>query len=105
MKVTEACFADEVSILLPVFLISFNRGEYLDRVIQSYQKQNVSVNIIIHDNGSNDPYTLEVLARLSASGTRVYRNSPIFRGDELNNLDLSVRRYVDETGYVGPYAV
>lgn len=90
---------------LPVFLISFNRGRYLERVIESYRRQDIRVEIVIHDNGSSDPDTLDVLSRLSASGIKVWRNEPIFSCDELNNVNLSVQRYFDTTGSECPYAV
>ena len=90
---------------IPVFVISFNRGEYLNRVIRSYLVQDTAVEVVIHDNGSDDPTTLNILSDLALSGIKVYRYGAIRSPDELNNVDLSVRRYEDETGYNGPYVV
>lgn len=91
--------------IVPIFIISFDRGEHLKRVIQSYTAQDIRVEIIIHDNGSTDPKTLQLLSELSAAGTRVYRADPIFQPDELNKVDASVRDFMKETGQDGPYVV
>src|SRR5690348_7697248 len=90
---------------IPIFVISFNRGHYLTAVIDSYRAQDVDVDIVIHDNGSTDPATLEILSKLSSDGLRVFRYPPISTPEELDKVDESVRRYTDETGYIGPYVV
>jgi glycosyltransferase involved in cell wall biosynthesis len=90
---------------LPVFIISFNRGPYLQRVIASYRKQDIDLDIIVHDNGSTEAQTKYVLSELSAAGVRIYRYRPIVTPEELDNVDASVRRYEAETGYSGPYIV
>lgn len=95
----------ERDLFLPVFIISFNRGDYLTQILDSYIKQDVDLDFVIHDNGSTEPRTLEALSELSAAGFKVYRYGPISAPDELNLVDLSVQRYRAESGYFGPYAV
>jgi glycosyltransferase involved in cell wall biosynthesis len=90
---------------MPIFIISFNRGDYLKRVIRSYEAQDVKTEIVVHDNGSFDARTLKVLEDLSNSGSKVYRYAEISEPEELNNVDISVQRYKQETGYAGPYVV
>jgi glycosyltransferase involved in cell wall biosynthesis len=89
---------------IPIFVISYNRGHYLERVIQSYRAQDIETEIVIHDNGSSDAATLEILSDLSAD-LRVYRYGPISTPEQLNGVDASVCRFRDETGYSGPYVV
>jgi len=90
---------------LPVFVISFNRGAFLQTVIASYKKQDVDVEIVVHDNGSTDAETVRILSELSDEGTKIYRYSAISAPEELDCVDLSVQRYREETGYQGPYVV
>jgi glycosyltransferase involved in cell wall biosynthesis len=90
---------------LPIFVISFNRGEYLSSVIGTYRKQDIDIEIIVHDNGSSDQQTLDILRQLSSEGVKIYHYSPISFPDELNNVDASLKRYTAETGYCGPYVV
>lgn len=96
---------DKQTSALPIFVISYNRGQYLKRVIQSYRAQDVKVEIVVHDNGSTEPSTLEVLSELSSASIAVYRYGPISTPEELNNVDASIGRYRCETAYSGPYVV
>jgi hypothetical protein len=48
---------------------------------------------------------LAILSNLALSGVKIYRFGAIRNPDELNSVDLSVRRYEHETGYNGPYVV
>jgi hypothetical protein len=82
-----------VSRRLPVFIISFNRGVFLRQVISSYIQQTIPVDIIVHDNGSDDPCTLDVLAGLAAEGIDVHRLPPIKSARELSRVDRTVGRY------------
>lgn len=75
---------------LPVFIISYNRGNFLEQVIASYRRQSRPVEIVVHDNGSDEPYTVGVLAKLEEQGIKVYRNDPITSVDELNRVDETV---------------
>lgn len=91
--------------MIPLFVISFNRGAYLKPVIESYKAQDLEIEVVIHDNGSSEPDTLRVLSELSSAGLKVYRHGPITTPEELNHVDDSVQRYARQTGYDGPYAV
>lgn len=89
---------------LPIFLISFNRADYLGRVIKGYRRQNMPVEIIIHDFGSDDPATLEMLAKAERDGAAVVRDSKISDPDELDRVDRSVQHYFRDRP-PAPYAV
>jgi glycosyltransferase involved in cell wall biosynthesis len=78
---------------LPVFIISFNRGAFLRQVIASYVRQTMPVDIVVHDNGSTDPFTLDVLADLQARGIIVHRRPPIKSARELSRVDRTVGNY------------
>ena len=75
---------------LPIFIISYNRGKYLQKVIDSYRCQTKPVEVVVHDNGSDDPLTIAVLDGLEKQGTRVYRSGPITSPDELDKVDETV---------------
>jgi hypothetical protein len=75
---------------LPLIIISYNRGAMLPRVIASYRRQTVPVEIVVHDNGSVEPETLEVLDQLEREGVRVFRRAPISSAEELNRVDETV---------------
>jgi|HubBroStandDraft_1064217.scaffolds.fasta_scaffold00007_71 hypothetical protein len=78
---------------LPIFVISFNRGAFLRRTIDSYLRQSVPVDIVIHDNGSDDPFTLAILAELAAQGVTIYRRPAISAPDELNLVEQTISLY------------
>lgn len=78
---------------MPVFLISFNRGEMLERVIASIKRLARQTDIVVHDNGSTDRATLRVLDKLEAKGTKVVRKSAIASADDLNLVNHTVRDY------------
>ncbi|QVN16662.1 glycosyltransferase family 2 protein [Burkholderia pyrrocinia] len=89
---------------LPLVVISYNRGAMLRRVIASYRRQSVPVEIIVHDNGSNDPETLHVLDELAHDRIRVFRRAPISDANELNLVDETVSA-VFSSREPGPYIV
>jgi glycosyltransferase involved in cell wall biosynthesis len=93
-----------MSAAVPIFVISYNRGDYLKRVIDSYQRQTVPVEIIVHDFGSNDPRTLSILSDLERTGTRVNHAARILSGAQLNQVDQTVQQYfqseIAQTRYV-----
>jgi hypothetical protein len=90
---------------LPIFVISYNRGDTLSRVVDSYRKQARPVEIIIHDNGSNDLATLAVLDEFAGSGVKVYRRPPINLKDELNLINETVADYFRVWGEPSRYVV
>lgn len=78
---------------LPIFIISFNRADFLRRVIESYRRQSWPVDIVVHDNGSDDPATLGVLAQLEAGGVPVRRHAKIACAADLDLVDLTIDAY------------
>lgn len=90
---------------VPVFLISFNRGSMLCKVITGLRTLATPVSIIVHDNGSSDPLTLDILDQLEASGVTVYRYGPIEHADELNRVNESVLRYFESWNEPCAYVV
>jgi glycosyltransferase involved in cell wall biosynthesis len=90
---------------LPVFIISYNRAAYLRRILDGYRRLTVPLDIIIHDNGSDDPETVEELQQLEDAGIAIVRRPKISHPDQLNEVDLSVRAYFDRAGYESRYVV
>lgn len=76
---------------LPVVLISFNRGTMLRKVVDGYRKQSVPVDLFVHDNGSDDPTTRDVLDQLEGEGISVFRRAKISSPEELNLVDETVQ--------------
>ena len=78
---------------LPAFIISFNRGHMLTRTVTGLRKMEACIEIIVHDNGSDDPETLEILDDLRLQDIFVVRKSKILSADELNNTNETVDDY------------
>lgn len=78
---------------VPIFVISYNRGKYLNCVIASYKRQSVPVEIIVHDFGSNEPETLSALTELEATGVTVVRAARIFSGKQLDLVDRTIAEH------------
>jgi hypothetical protein len=89
----------------PVFIISFNRGAYLTRVIKSYLRFTRPVDIIIHDNGSTDPATLSLLRSLERQGMEVFYHPAISSPEQLNEVDQTVQAYFRRCLEPLPYVV
>jgi len=89
---------------IPIFIIHFNRGMMLQRVIESYQKQTVPVEIIVHDNGSDGPDTLARLAESEKQGIKVVRNPKLKTVADLDNVSATVAAYFTEHA-PAPYIV
>ncbi|KAG8150536.1 glycosyltransferase family 2 protein [Burkholderia catarinensis] len=89
---------------LPLVVISYNRGAMLRRVIASYWRQSVPVEIVVHDNGSSDPETLRVLDELEHDRIRVFKRASISDANELNLVDETVSA-VFSSRESGPYIV
>jgi hypothetical protein len=90
---------------VPIFLISFNRGPMLRHVIAGLRELTTPVAIIVHDNGSSDPQTLDILSELEQEGVVVYRYGPIGHADELNQVNERVSRYFADWNEPCPYVV
>jgi len=77
----------------PIFIISFNRKEHLKSIINSYGKLNRKVEIIIHDNGSDDVEVLKYLKKLESEGVMVFYESKINSPEEINNISRTADAY------------
>jgi len=78
---------------LPIFVISFNRGKDLLKVVDSYRKLDDEIDIIVHDNGSDDRDTLDILKSLENTGTKIFWKGRISTANELNNVNDSIQEY------------
>jgi hypothetical protein len=90
---------------VPIFIISYNRAAYLRRILDGYRRLAVPIDVIIHDNGSDDPETLEQLKRLEDAGIAIVRRPKISHPDQLDEVNLSVRAYFDRVGRESRYVV
>jgi hypothetical protein len=62
-------------------------------MIASYVRQTIPVDIVVHDNGGDDPYTCDVLADLATQGIAVHRRPRIKSVRELSRVVHTVGRY------------
>ena len=76
----------------PVVLISYNRHRPMRQVISGLRLQRPPLEIIVHDNGSNDVETLEYLNVLVDEGVAVFRYPPITDANQLNEVNSTVER-------------
>lgn len=90
---------------IPLIVISYNRADYLRQVIASYRRQTADCQIVIHDNGSDDPDTVALLAELEANGARVYRRAKIADPEELNAVDETVQDFFSDWAEPSDYIV
>lgn len=90
---------------VPVFIISYNRGAFLRQVIDSYRRFEEVSDLIVHDNGSDDPETLDILSALEDQGVRIVRNAKIKSADDLNDVNRTVEQYFRETQIQANYVV
>lgn len=76
---------------IPIFIISYNRPYYLLRAVKSYLALDAPVQIVIHDNGSDDKRARDLLDELEQMPRiRVVRSGKVYRPDELNGLNATV---------------
>lgn len=78
---------------VPVFVISFNRNEWLSRCIAACRRLVTPVDIVVHDNGSDDPATVRCLDLLEAEGIAVVRRGKIRDPAELNQINDTIGSY------------
>ncbi|MGI8738817.1 MAG: glycosyltransferase [Gammaproteobacteria bacterium] len=90
---------------LPVFVISFNRSDCLQQCINSYVNADRPVDIIIHDNGSDDEDTLDTLEEFDRAGVLVIRGRKIHNARELNSVDVTIQQFFESWSEPGRYAV
>ena len=89
----------------PVFLISFNRGQMLTQAMDAVRKLSRPTEIVIHDNGSDDPDTVAILASLEGEGVQVHRWPKISSASELSNVNTTIQQYFANWAEPVPYVV
>lgn len=77
----------------PIFIISYNRGNYIKQIINGYKEQDRPVDIIIHDNGSDDLITKKILADVEKQGIQVHYKEKIQSADDLVNVSETINDY------------
>jgi hypothetical protein len=65
----------------------------LRQVITSYLALSTRIEVVVHDNGSDDADTLAYLAELSGSGVHVTWGRKIRTPDDLNSVNETVRNF------------
>jgi hypothetical protein len=89
---------------IPAFLISFNRGGMLKQTIRGLERMAHPVTILVHDNGSTDASTVDVLNELAARNIKIYKHDPINTADDLICVNKSIEDYFRSHAYC-PYIV
>jgi hypothetical protein len=79
--------------MIPIFVISYNRGHMLREAIASYLRLADAGEVIVHDNGSDDPATLAVLSELRGAGVKVVSAPRIQEKAQLNSVNETVRAH------------
>lgn len=90
---------------LPVFIVSFNRDVMLRRCLAALGRLGRPTVPVIHDNGSTDAATLDLLAQLESQGTTVVRGPRISSADELNGVNRTITAFFDDWSEPGNYIV
>jgi hypothetical protein len=90
---------------MPVFFISFNRGPMMLRTMAAVDRLTTPTDIVIHDNGSDDPQTIQILEALRREGRWVMRRAKIGTADGLNQVDETVQAYFANWGEPSRYVV
>ncbi|MCX7099647.1 MAG: polysaccharide pyruvyl transferase family protein [Methylococcales bacterium] len=90
---------------IPLFVISYNRGSELLKVIDSYRNLSDEIEIIVHDNGSDNELALSALNQLEAAGTKVFRGEKIACAEDLNNVNNTIQAYFSCWGEPSRYIV
>lgn len=89
---------------VPVFVISYNRGAMLRRTLDSYIQLSGDIELVVHDNGSDDEETLEVLNELSRDQITVRTGPKVEDPEQLNLVADTVQEYFRGAAGV-PYVV
>ena len=90
---------------LPIFILSYNNSERLDHAVSAFRRQNSRVEIIVCDNGSDDPLTLALLDELERDGVTVYRSASIDPSDRMEWTNKLVRNFFQDWSEPSRYAV
>lgn len=90
---------------LPIFVISFNRPDFLLQAIRSYEAMTRAVEIVVHDNGSDDAETIALLDAMRQAGRKVYHHPPITKPNDLNCVASSIADYFSTWSEPSRYVV
>jgi hypothetical protein len=80
-------------VQLAAFLISFNRGQMLRQAIAGLRRMDAEIDFIVHDNGSDDDETLEILRDLRSQGISIVQREKITSANDLNNTNETIVEY------------
>lgn len=90
---------------MPVFVLSYNRGAMLQTVVEGYLRTTPGSDIVIHDFGSDCPYTRRILEEMEGRGLIVSRSARIDSADELERVNDTIDRYFSDWSEPGRYIV
>lgn len=90
---------------IPVFVISYNRSDMLKKAIAGLKHLSTPIQIVIHDNGSDDIETIDYLYELEKEGIKVFRSHKINHPDELNNVQNSISDFFGSQTATNDYIV
>lgn len=65
----------------------------LRQVLSSYSRLSSPIELIVHDNGSDDPATLHVLHKLSCQGVAVSNGRKVRTASDLHSVNETIYRY------------
>jgi hypothetical protein len=90
---------------LPIFILSHNNPERLGHAVSAFRRQNSRIEIIVCDNGSDDPQTLALLDELERDCVTVCRIASIDPLDRLEWTNNLVRNFFQDWSEPSRYAV
>ncbi len=90
---------------LPVFLVSCDRAESLRRVTAGLRRQAAHVEIVVYDDGSDEPASLAALERLRGAGATVYSRTDCHGATMLDRLNEAIRLFFSDWCEPSRYAV
>ncbi len=90
---------------LPVFLVSGDNAQNLAQTIASLQRQDPAVEILVYDDGSCDPHTVELLDAVQKAGTTIYRRAGSGPSSRLERVNSAVRNFFDDWAEPSRYAI
>lgn len=80
--------------MIPIFIIVKDRIQVLKESIESYQQIATPYEIVVHDNNSTFPATVQYLKSLEENGVKVYRTrGGRNKNEELNSVSYSIEDY------------
>lgn len=79
--------------MTPIFIITCDRLQILDKAIQSYHTIGSDIEIVIHDNGTTFPETLDYLQEIEKYGVTVYWKGKKNCASDLNDLQETINDF------------